>query len=132
MDRWRPGSKRGGQRSSLCCSEPAGDAVGAIGVDFASLGVEYVYTVHLNLNLIVHSVEDFDVRLAKNYEQVAFASVLQIVGHVQVGVHAGLEDRNSPKFVEFRRMGVEVEGAGDKHVEIGIAGFSGSMWIAVR
>ena len=69
--------------------------------------------------------QDVDVGLAEDDEEVALAGVLQIVGHVQVGVHAGLENGNAAELVEFGGVGVVVEGAGDQHVEVGVAGFAG-------
>jgi hypothetical protein len=69
--------------------------------------------------------EDVDVRLAEDDEQVALAGVLEVVGHVQVGVHAGLEHRDAAELVELGGVGVVVEGAGDQHVEAGVAGLAG-------
>ncbi|MGH8559703.1 MAG: hypothetical protein ACRESZ_20075 [Methylococcales bacterium] len=43
---------------------------------------------------------------------------------MQVGVHAGFEHRDAAEFVEFGRMRVIVEGAGDQHVEPGVSGFA--------
>ena len=105
--------------------EPAGDAVGAVAVDFAAVGVEDVDAVDLDADLAVFSVEDVDVGFAENDEEIAFAGVLEVVGHVQVSVHARLEDGDATKFVEFAGVGVVVEGAGDEHVESGVGGLSG-------
>ena len=64
-------------------------------------------------------------------EQVALAVVLQIIGHVQVGVHARLEHGDAAQLVELRRMGVVVEGPDNEHTEVGIAGLaSGGHQIA--
>ena len=104
--------------------EPAGDAVGAVAADFAGVGVEYIHAVDLDLDLAVFRVEDVDVRFAEDDEEVAFAGVFEVVGHVEVGVHAGLEDGDAAEFVELRGVGVVVEGAGDQHVEIGVRGFA--------
>ena len=43
---------------------------------------------------------------------------------MEVGVHAGLEDRDAAEFIELRGVGVVVEGAGDQHVEVGVRGFA--------
>jgi hypothetical protein len=43
---------------------------------------------------------------------------------VQIGVHARLEDGDTPEPGEFRGMGVVVEGAGDEYVEVGITGLA--------
>ena len=40
---------------------------------------------------------------------------------MQVGVHAGLEHGNTAELGELRGVGLVVEGAGDQHVEPGIA-----------
>ncbi len=62
-----------------------------------------------------------DIRLAEDDEQVALAGVLQIIGHVQVGVHARLEHRDGAQLAELGRTGIVVEGAGHQHIEPGIA-----------
>ena len=85
--------------------EPAGDAVGAVAADLAGAGVEDVHAVDLDLDLAVLGVEDVDVRLAEDDEQVALAGVLQVVGHVQVGVHAGLEHGDAAELARTRWSG---------------------------
>ena len=105
--------------------EPAGDAVGAVAADFAGVGMEDVHAVDLDLDLAVLGGQDVDVGLAEDDEEVAFAGVLEVVGHVQIGVHAGLQHGDAAELVELRGVGVVVEGAGDQHVEAGIAGFAG-------
>ena len=107
--------------------EPAGDAVGVVAADFAGVGVENVHAVDLDLDLTVLRVEDVDIRLAEDDEEVAFAGVLEVVGHVEVGVHAGLEDGNAAQFAELRGVGVVVEGAGDQDVEVRVCGFAGGL-----
>ena len=57
----------------------------------------------------------------KTTKRLPLAGVLQVVGHVQVGVHARLEDRDAAELVELGGVGVVVEGAGDQHVEAGVA-----------
>ena len=66
-----------------------------------------------------------DVRLAEDDEEVALAGVLQVLGHVQVGVHAGLQHGNTAQLVELRGVGLVVEGAGDQHIETSIPGLAG-------
>ena len=46
------------------------------------------------------SVDEFDVGLAEDDEQIAFAGVLEILGHVEVGVHAGLEHGDAAQAYE--------------------------------
>ena len=48
----------------------------------------------------------------------------EIVGHVEVSVHACLEHGDSAKFVELRSVGVVVEGTGHQHVEVSVSGFT--------
>ena len=83
--------------------------------------MEDIHAVDLDLDLPVFGIQDVDIRLAEDHEQVALAGVLQIVGHVQVGVHARLEHRDRAQLAEFGRAGIVVEGAGDQHIEAGIA-----------
>ena len=70
------------------------------------------------------SRQDLDVGLAEDGEEVAAAG-LEVAGHVQVGVHPGLQDRDAAEAVELGGVGVEVEGAGDHHVEAGLGGLAG-------
>ena len=93
--------------------------------DFAGLRLEDVDAVHLHAQLAVLLGQQVDVRLAEDDEQVALAGVLQVVGHVQVGVHARLEHRDAAELVELGGVRLVVEGAGDQHVEAGIAGLAG-------
>ena len=57
-------------------------------------------TVDLDLDLVVFGGEDVDVGLAEDDKEVALAGVLHVGGHVEVGVHPGLEHRNAAKAVE--------------------------------
>ncbi len=75
--------------------EPTGDAVGSVAPNFARVGMEDVNAIDLHLDLAVVCINDVDVGLAEDDEQVAFTGVLQIVGHVEVGIHAGFEDRDA-------------------------------------
>ena len=49
------------------------------------------------------------------------AGRLQVAAHVQVRVHAGLQHRHAAEALELGGVGVVVEGAGDQHVEAGVA-----------
>ena len=71
------------------------------------------------------SGDQVDVRLTEDDEEIAFAGVLEVVGHVQVGVHAGLEHGDAAQLVELRGVRLVVEGAGDQHIEPGIARLAG-------
>src|SRR5690554_4161312 len=81
--------------------KPAGNTVGGVADDLASLGFEHIHAVNLDLDLVVASIQNIDIGLAKNDEQIAFTCVLEVVGHVQVGVHSGLEYWDSTKLVEL-------------------------------
>ena len=89
--------------------------------DFAGLRFEDVHAFHLHAELAVLLGRMVDVRLAEDDEQVAFAGVLQVLGHVQVGIHAGLEHGDAAQLVELGGVRLVVEGAGDQHIEAGIA-----------
>jgi hypothetical protein len=43
---------------------------------------------------------------------------------MQVRIHAHLQHRDASELVELPEMGIVVEGAGDEHVEVGIAGLA--------
>ena len=62
--------------------EPAGDALRPVAAYLARVGMEHIHAVDPYLDLAFVRVEDVDVRLAENDEQVAFARVLQVLGHV--------------------------------------------------
>ena len=97
--------------------EPAGDPVCSVAADFARVGVEDVDSVHFDADLAVFLGDQGDIRFAEDDEQVSFAGILEVVGHVQVGIHAGFEDGESAEFAEFGRMRLVVEGTGDQDVE---------------
>ena len=63
----------------------------------------------------------FNVRLTEDDEEVALAGVLEVLGHVQVGVHTGLEHGDAAEFTELGGVRLVVEGAGDQNVEVRIA-----------
>ena len=105
--------------------EPAGDAVGAVAFDFAGAGVEDVDAVDPDLDLVVLRFEQIDVGLAEDDEEVPFAGVLQVLGHVKVGVHAGFENGDAADLRQLRGVRFVVEGAGDEDVEVGVGGFAG-------
>ena len=69
-------------------------------------------------------LQDVDIGLAEDDEEVALAGVLEVAGHVQVGVHARLEHRDAPELLELGGVGVVAEGAGDQHVEAGVGGLA--------
>ncbi len=105
--------------------EPAGDFVGVAGADFAGLGVEDIDAVDDDLDFVVFYGGDVDVGFAENDEEVGFVGLLEVGGHVEVGVHPGFEDGEPAEFVEVGGAGVVVEGAGDEYVEACISGFAG-------
>ncbi len=107
--------------------EPAGDAVSAVTADLASVGVEHVDAFDFYLYLTVIRIEDVDVGFAEDDEEVAFAGVFEVAGHVEVGVHARLEDRDPSQLVEVCGVGFVVEGAGDEDVKVGVRCLAGSL-----
>ncbi|MNG22141.1 hypothetical protein D3C84_1065970 [compost metagenome] len=75
--------------------KPTGNAVGTIGTNFTRIGMEYVHAINFDFDLTVIGGNDVDIRLTEDDKQVAFAGVLEVFGHVQVGVHTGLEHWNA-------------------------------------
>ena len=108
-------------------NEPAGDAVSAVTADLASVRVEHVDAFDFDLYLTVIRIEDVDIRFTEDDKEVAFASVLEVAGHVEVGVHARLEDRDPSQFVEVRGVGFVVESAGDEDVKVGVRCLAGGL-----
>jgi len=114
----------------VAVDEPAGDGVGFVAADFAAGGIEDIDAVDLHLDLVGFSIgagliEQVDVGFTEVHEQVALAAVGQILLHVQIGVHAGLENGDRAELVELGGLGLVVEGAADQHVEAGIGAFAG-------
>ena len=98
--------------------EPQPDRIRPVGLDLASLWPEDIDAFDHDLDLASADRLDRNVGLAEHDEQIAGAGVLQLAGHMQVGVHARLQDRNAADAVEFGRMGVEIEGASDSPTEV--------------
>src|SRR5262249_49510532 len=113
--------------------QPARNSFGSVAANRARRGVKHIDTDDLHLNLTVLRLQDLYVWFTENDEQVSFARVLQFVGHVQIGIHACLQNWYLPQFVEIRRVSVIVKRAGDKHIEARIARFpSGSNEVWTR
>ena len=82
--------------------EPAGDTLSAIAADLTGVWMKHVHTVHLHHNLAVVCIQDVDIRFAEDDKQVTLAGVLQVIGHVQVGVHTRLEYGNAAQLIKLR------------------------------
>ena len=80
--------------------------------------------LHLDLAGLSLNRQEVNIRLTEDHEQVAFAGIFQILGHVQVSVHAGFEDGDAAQFVELRRVSFVVEGTRDEDVKICIGTFT--------
>src|SRR5207253_2522307 len=65
-----------------------------------------------------------DVWLPEDDKEIALAGILQLVRHMQIGVHARLKYRNASKLAELGGVRFVVEGAGDQNIEICVARFS--------
>src|SRR5205823_3427355 len=87
-------------------------------------GIEHVDAVYFDAQLIVFFWQERDIGLAEDDKEIAFAGVLEIGRHVQVRVHARLENWNAAELGQFTGMRVVVKGAGDEHIEIGVAAFA--------
>jgi hypothetical protein len=80
--------------------------------------VENIDSLDPDADLIVINWIDLDVWFAEHDEQIAAGRGLQRVRHMQIGVHSGLQDWNTTKAIEFSRMRIEIEGAGDDDIEV--------------
>ena len=72
-------------------NEPAGDAVGTVATDFSGAGVKDIDALHFHAQPAIRLRQDLNVRFAEDDEQISLAGVLEILGHVQVGVHPSFE-----------------------------------------
>ena len=89
--------------------EPAGNIASIIAADFASIGMKHINAIDLNLDLTIIRIENINIRFAKDNEEIAFAGILQVISHVEIGIHPRFEDRNATELVELRGMGFVVE-----------------------
>ena len=110
--------------------EPASDALGAVAPDLARVRVEDVDAVDLDLELlgsfpVAPDREDVDVGLPEDDEEIPLAGVLEVVGHVQIGVHPGFQDGHASEPLELRCMRLVVERARDEDVEAPVGRLSG-------
>ena len=102
--------------------EPAGDAVRIVAADLAGLRVEHVHALEAHPHPVPFHLLDCEVRLAEDDEEVPLAGVPEVVRHVEVGVHPGLEDREAAEFRELARVRVVGEGARHQHIEARFGG----------
>ena len=105
-------------------NEPAGDAVGAVATDFSGAGIEDIDALHLHAQPTIRLRQELNVRFAEDDEQVSLAGVLEILGHMQVGVHPSFEHEDAAQLAELRGVSFVVEGACYQHIESGIAGLT--------
>ena len=89
-------------------------------IDFAGCGLKTSTPFTFTRSFVLVGIR-IDVGLAEDDEQVAFAGVLEVLGHVKVGVHARLEHGNTAELVELRGVRIVIERTGDQHVEGGVA-----------
>lgn len=102
-------------------NKPARDPLCGIAANFARLRMENVHAFHLHTHLAVPGRDNVDVGFAEYHKQIALACGLELARHVEVGVHARLENWDSSELVELRGMGLIVESAGNQYVEVGVA-----------
>ena len=81
--------------------EPARNAVGVVAAHLTAEGIEHVHPIYLDLDLLILGVKNVDVRLLKDDEEVALAGVGEVLGHVQVGIHAGLEHIDTSQLLKL-------------------------------
>lgn len=59
--------------------------------DFAGVGVEDIHAIDIYLYQVISGIEDVDIGFAEEDEEVAFAGIFQVSGHVEVGVNMVIE-----------------------------------------
>jgi len=116
-----------GRSAVLLAGHPAGDAVGVVATDLSLFGVEDIDAVDGDLEFSIAILGNFDVRFAKDDEDVGGVGVLEVACHVEIGVHAGFEDTDAAEFVELCGVGIVGEGGGDDDIEVGVSGLAGGF-----
>ena len=66
-------------------------------------------------------MQDFDIGLTEDDEEVPLSGWLELAAHVEVGVHARLENGDASELGELAGVRLVVERAGDEDVEAGVA-----------
>ena len=108
-------------------NEPAGDAFGPVAADFAGLRIEYIDAMNLHLNLPVFRLLSSMSGSPKTTNKLPVPVFFNSSAMCKVCIHSCLQHRDATELVEFARMSLEVEGAGDKHVKARISGFAGGL-----
>ena len=105
-------------------NEPASDAIGSTGLDFARLGTEDIDAVEFDLDVLVLDALNLDIGFTKDDEEVPGSGVLEVVCHVEIRVHPGFEDGDVAKSGEVSGMGIEAESTGNQDIKSRIASFT--------
>ena len=66
-------------------------------------------------------MKDVDIRLSEDHKEVRTVGLLQILGHVKVGIHSGLDDRQPSQFAQLSGLGIIIERTGDQLIETTVA-----------
>jgi hypothetical protein len=104
--------------------EPTCNAVGSVTDHFAGLWFEDIYSVDSYSNLSVRVGDQVDIWLSKDNEEISLAGVLEILCHMQIGIHPGYENGHVPERVELGGVGFIVECTGDQDIETCISRFA--------
>lgn len=75
--------------------EPTGDTLGPVAADLPGVGMEHIHPLDLYLYPVFFDIQNIDVRLPEDNKKVALAGILEIIGHMQIGVHASFKNWNS-------------------------------------
>ena len=81
--------------------EPAGDSIRIVTSNLALRGVEDIDALDFDRDLIVGRVVDPDVGLAEDNEEIPRVRLLEIGRHVEVGIHAGLQNSHPAELIEI-------------------------------
>ena len=105
-------------------NEPCSDIFLATGANLAGLGIEHVNPQHLDDDLAVIVEVPIDIRFTEDDKEIAASCVFELLRHMKVRVHLRFQDWQGTELGEFRRVGVEIEAAGDERIEAGVERFA--------
>lgn len=100
--------------------KPASDAFWSVAANVASSGMENINALDLDLQLAPGGRQQFDIGFVEDDKEIALPGILEVFGHVKIGIHPGLQNRDAAKLMKLTGMRVEIERAGDEHVELGV------------
>ena len=103
--------------------KPTRNGVRIIAAHFARGRIKDIHALDRDLNPVIGGIFNDNIRFAKNDEEIALARIFEVGGHMQVGVHARLENPHRAEAGQIAGGRIVVEGAGNKQFKTRLARF---------